>query len=243
MTNLKIISVKNFSTEIITYKINETVNVLSTIINMSGVITSRACSFETPTDGMRKIYGYPKLMKSAEFREWLKTSCPFEESDKIKIAEYSKLEMPVTLESVVDPENEIFWFNFGGHILFDSLFNPVPTVRRIGYIGSPTTNGYMTDENLEKCRQYFLTRKDILKVSDKIQSIPYYNADHNTTKYIDFTIRPSEEDYKKIFSFVDITKENYSVKVREFIGTPYKLDKFDILNIKQFITKDPYKYV
>lgn len=216
------------STTVTTYKVNDSINMIETVEVEDGKTqTSRrlSASEKMPQD----MYGTPILVKSKEFRKFLETKDPFQQS--VPTDCYAV----VTKKSLNDPNNEIMWFYYSGDILFDSKLKPVPLIMHLEYIGSVVSNRYVEDEKLEEFRQTFIGRPDVISVSE-IQPVPYYNRDENCNRYFDLVIRPSAEDTAKAFAMVDTKNKYWSCRMRELLkGT--KPHKFDILGVLPFLKR------
>jgi hypothetical protein len=102
------------------------------------------------------------------------------------------------------------------HMIFDINMEPLPVAVFCEYIQSNIDN---CSYDLQKALKILGARKDVYLVSsNKVEPIPYYNAEPGRSEYIPFWWRPSVKDYRKMWKLCKkLSKEFPSCEMHQAI--------------------------
>ncbi len=136
---------------------------------------------------------------------------------------YSKIEEDIRFTNEVenlefDEKDIIFMFN-AGHIIFDYKGDPIPTLHRFDYIGTPFSNDVLDLEKAIKIlkKHPWVMNKDELEILE----IPYYNQSEDQTHYINVDILPDKETYKKLYKKTVKIGGYFSVTLKDYLHDGY----------------------
>jgi hypothetical protein len=124
--------------------------------------------------------------------------------------------------------SKIIYCQAGTHLFYDLNKEPISCVFKGCYIEAKLSNKYY---DLLKLREHLLKHPKVVYVSD-ILNIPYYNCDHDTTKYLKVFVLADREIIKK-----GVSDHSYNHKI---FGFPWEKDDEDYLDIKQFVIRNQY---
>ena len=109
----------------------------------------------------------------------------------------------IEAEGTLDMENlgefEVFYRDYGSHLIESLDEKRVPQAMHFNYMNGNVHNGYFNLENVldgikERTDIEWLNRAKEAKISD----IPHYNSEEGRDEELDFHWIPSDEDYAKI---------------------------------------------
>lgn len=114
------------------------------------------------------------------------------------------------------------WYSFRGE-------TPLSPYYYIDYIGGVADNYY----DLDKAEKILKKNPYVSKI--KKIDIPYYNAEANFTKAIEFYVKLPQEDHDKLVKYYrdELKEEFWMVRVKECLASSHSLKPFDILGLKK----------
>lgn len=143
---------------------------------------------------------------------------------KCHYVELVQKEIFFDLDENIEPQRIVFCHN-AGHVLFDYRGNPIPTLYRFDYIGTPFHNEAL---HLHKAIGILKKHKDVVSVSE-IEDLPYYSGDDYKTKFIHVDILPNKDLFRRIYKkFFKEDKTDYgawSVRMKEYFHDGYRPSK------------------
>lgn len=176
---------------------------------------------------------HPGVVKKS-FSKFLKTSNPFHDYEgAAKHAETNleKLDFDKAVKN-----DQIFYFYYSGHVLFNGKGEPVSIPYVFDYIGTDFHNGATKlDEVIKvlKKHPWVMNKKELTS-----HSIPYYNSDFSGHSYIRVVLLPDAKTYNKMYQMALKTKrgaEFFSIELNELVqGKSYAYPKWDPLGIHKF---------
>jgi hypothetical protein len=93
----------------------------------------------------------------------------------------------------------------------------------------------MSDGNLKKFHAFCAKRPEVVTISD-IKPVPSYNNDGDQV-FFEMRILPTEKDYLRAFSFVNVKDKYWSCRLREIIKGQRRKD-FDYLGVSEFLAPE-----
>ena len=166
---------------------------------------------------LEKQYGQPIIVKPS-FSSYIKRENPFTSAESRREEyEFKKYCIEPSLSAIQNPKNKIYIMYWDGHVLFDEDLRPEPVPIYYDYIGTPLTDGILT--NLPAARAILKIHPNVLHVSE-ILDIPYYNADADRRHFLEITVLPTKEQICKIYDKAKKSKDDgfWPVYLNNYFG-------------------------
>ena len=152
----------------------------------------------------------------------IKKDCDF---SKLHFTEIWEKHVKFEFKSIEEIDfDDIYYLYTEGHILFDINGDPVPTLNKFDYIGTPFHNECL---NLRKAIEVLKNHPWVMNKKDlEIKDIPWFNRDEQRSKYIEVHIYPDKESYKKLYKkSLKKDKEFWSCRMKDMLHDGYCPDK------------------
>ncbi len=181
-----------------------------------------------PQDEKHKKYGFPYICNVSKLTESLK----YQEFEKIYPLLKNSFPSISNLEKYLNNSDyAIYWVDGSNNLIFNNEFELEPRRYRFDYIGTVFNSRECKD--LKKFKEYLLSRKDIVEISD-IMKIPYYNNNTGSDTYFTVTIYPEKEKYNKIYRHFIDKKEKYPCSRTKDVLCGIHRNFIDYLNFEPF---------
>lgn len=185
--------------------------VLETVTITCGAETSTVSSIKKTLEG-KDYKNYRPLFVNPNFFEIIKTENPFQADRNKVFSEYQS-----SLENLNNVG--LVWVCFSDHTLLDSGLTPLPFCRSYDYVSTFLSNKYidLNDKFLEWLRNHpWVVNKDGVRVEE----IPYYNQDDDSTHYVEVSIYPDKETYVEVVKYLKERPGRYLNISEVLVGSP-----------------------